>query len=402
MIQYLHKDPNSFITKILSGGFLCGDRLILYQDFGGTYMDNLNEYRNNITEIDAKMAALFEERMENCKKIAEYKQANGLSVRDKKREKELIAKNKDIIKDDDIRSYYVRFLESTIDISCAYQEMTMQGMKVAYGGNEGAFAHIAAKQLFPEARLISMHDFTEAYRSVESGENDLAVLPLENSQAGEVGTVMDLMFSGSLYVRQVFDLPVRHHLLVHKGTKREDIKTVISHPQALAQCGGYLRDLNVETIEAANTSEAAKRVADSNDKTVAAIASEETAKKYGLEILKTDIQDNGSNTTRFAVFSRSAGDNSIKSDASDENFIIMFTTKNEAGALARTLNIIGAHGYNMKSLMSRPLKSLAWNYYFFIEAEGNIHSQNGQYMMQELGALCAELKLVGSYKPRTA
>ncbi|MBE6015133.1 MAG: bifunctional chorismate mutase/prephenate dehydratase [Lachnospiraceae bacterium] len=361
-------------------------------------MDNLKECRDNITEIDAKIAALFEERMKNAKQIAEYKKENGLSVKDETREKELIAHNSKLIEDEDIRSYYVRFLESTLNVSCDYQEMQMNGMKVAYGGKVGAFAHIAAKNLFPKANLISMHDFNEAYESVEKGINDCAVLPLENSMAGDVGTVMDLMFQGSLHVRQVYDLQVRHHLLGLPGAKREDIKSVYSHPQAIAQCSNYLGKQNITTFETANTSLGAAKVKESGDKSIAAIASEETAEAAGLTIIDSDIQNNGINTTRFAVFSRVAEPDEIKTATGDENFIIMFTVKNEAGALAATLNIIGAHGYNMKSLKSRPLKSLPWNYYFYIEAEGNIHSRNGQAMMQELSALCAQLKMVGTYK----
>ena len=118
----------------------------------------------------------------------------------------------------------------------------------------------------------------------------------------------------------------------------------------------------------------------------------------GLTILDERIQDSGVNTTRFAVFSRAADSNKNASRKDEESFILVFTVKNEAGALAQTLNIIGAHGYNMRSLRSRPMKELMWNYYFFIEAEGNVSSQNGQDMLRELSAVCARLKLVGSYQ----
>ena len=156
----------------------------------------------------------------------------------------------------------------------------MNGMKVAYGGTEGAYAYIAAKRLFPGTQLISMSDFGQAYASVESGENDCAVIPIENSMAGDVGTVMDLMFSGSLYIRQIYDLPITHQLLGIKGTTKENIKTVISHPQALAQCGKYISGLKARTETAANTSAAARRVASEGDPTIAAIGSAETAEVF--------------------------------------------------------------------------------------------------------------------------
>ena len=360
-------------------------------------MEELKEYRKNISEIDQKMAILFEERMENCKKIAAYKQKNGLSIRDKKRESDLIAANKEIINDDVIRSYYVNFFKNNIDLSCTYQESLMSGMKIAYSGVEGAFAYIAAKKMFPQAKLISNSDFVEAYKSVEAGDADCAILPIENSLAGEVGTVMDLMYSGSLYINQIFDLPIRHHLLGVPGSSMSDIRSVISHPQAINQCVKYLRKHGLSSETATNTAVAAKLVADGGDTSVGAIASEETAALYGLEILDHDIQDSGTNSTRFAAFSRSLNrhDASIKYD--NEHFILVFTVKNEAGALASTLNIIGAHGYNMRSLKSRPMKDLQWNYYFYIEADGNINNQNGKDMLQELSAICAGLKLVGTY-----
>ena len=361
-------------------------------------MSELKEYRKEITEIDEQMAALFEKRMNTARKIAAYKQDHGLPVRDKLTEAQKIERQKNLIKEEALRSYYVLFLQSVMDISSAYQEAQLMGMKIAYGGVEGAYAYLAAQKLFPASRLSSKPDFTEAYRSVETGDSDCAVLPIENSIAGEVGAVMDLMYQGSLHINQIYDLPIRHRLLGIKGSSKEQIKTVISHSQAIGQCSRYLSRLHVETEAAANTSAAAKRVLERNDPSIAAIASEETAELFGLEILDTDIQNNSMNTTRFAVFSRSPETRSDKKRQDHSCFILVFTVRNEAGALASTLNIIGAHGYNMRNLKSRPLKSLAWNYYFYLEAEGDIYTQNGKEMLQELSALCADLKLVGTFR----
>ncbi len=360
-------------------------------------MDELLACREEIQEIDRQMAELFERRMGVAKRIGAYKQKRGLAVRDKAREAKLIEKNKALIGEDDIRSYYVRFLQETIDLSVALQEKEMGGLKVAYGGVEGAYANIAAKKMFPGANFISKSDFEDAYKSVESGACDCAVLPIENSFAGEVGTVMDLMYTGSLFVNQVYDLPIRHRLLGLPGSSAEKIKTVISHPQALAQCSGYLSKHGMETISERNTSAAAQRLTELQDPTVGVIASEETAELFHLEILNSDIQKPGTNTTRFAVFSRVQNTPSETAKVEDAKFILVFTTKNEAGALASMLSTIGAHGYNMRNLKSRPLKSLPWNYYFYVEGEGNIHTKNGSDMMRELSVLGADIKLVGSY-----
>ena len=360
-------------------------------------MDALLTARKKINEIDTEMAKLFAQRMQACREIAGYKKEHGLSVRDNAREAELIDKRRKELQDDAIEPYYVQFLKNTIDLSCNFQSMLLTGRKVTYCGVEGAFAQIAAERMFPGAQLTAFHTFAEAYAAVENGDYDCAVLPLENSYAGEVGSVMDLIFSGTLYVNQVMDLPIVHHLIATQDAMLDDIKTVVSHPQALDQCSDYIEKHGFETKTYSNTAAAAKYVQEMGDKSVAAIASDEICEKLGLKILESSVNDSKNNTTRFAVFSRAQNCQSTAVKKDDESFMLVFTVKNEAGALAQTLNIIGAHGYNMRTLRSRPMKGLKWNYYFYIEADGNIHSTNGQDMLRELSALCAKLKCVGSY-----
>ncbi len=360
-------------------------------------MNELEICRQEITKIDAEMARLFEARMGVASKIAGYKKEHGISIKDPAREVALINRNRTLIESGDIEEYYVQFIKNVIDLSCDYQSRLISGMRVAYSGTEGAFAQIAAKKMFPYATLLSYPDFESAYRAAENGECDCAVLPLENSYAGEVGAVMDLIFSGSMYVNQVADCTVEHNLLACKGAKLADIKTVVSHSQALSQCASFLHRLGVQTQAHANTALAAKLVRESGDLSVAAIASVETAESLGLEILEKDISDSKNNTTRFAAFSRAQGKHEASVKREDENFILVFTMQNEAGSLAKALNIIGSHGFNMRSLRSRPMKDLQWNYFFYIEAEGNINTEDGQDMLRELSAVCAKLKLAGSY-----
>lgn len=360
-------------------------------------MKDIETSRKEIEEADAQMALLFAKRMKAAAEIAEYKKERGLAIRDTTRESVLLEKNRAYIEDPAIESYYVRFLEETISLSCDYQEELNEGMKTAYCGVEGAFAYIAAKKMFPTSRLISCPDFSKAYSGVEKGLYDCAVLPLENSYAGEVGNVMDLIFSGELFINRVMELPVRHCLIAKKGARIENIKKVISHPQALSQCADYIKAHGFETESAANTAAAAKHLAECDDMTMAAIASEDTAEIFGLTCLECGINDASNNTTRFASVSRKQNVPRAAKLRENENFILVFTVQNKAGALAQTLNIIGAHGYNMRSLQSHPLKGLQWNYYFYIEAEGNVHNENGKAMLQELSAICARLKLVGTF-----
>lgn len=358
-------------------------------------MEELKSVRSKIEKIDSEMAKLFEERMHCVEAVANYKAEHGLSVKDSTRETELIEKNRKLISVPLIEEYYISFLKNSMELSCQYQSRLLKGMKISYCGVEGAFADIASKKMFPSSEHIAFPSFAEAYAAVEKGDCDCAVLPLENSYAGEVGTVMDLVFSGSLYINQVIDLPITHNLISTPDSTADKITTVVSHPQALQQCAGYITKHGLKTVAYSNTAAAAEYVKNSGDPTIAAIASEDTASVYGLKMLVSGINDSKNNSTRFAALSKAKNRPAVP--AKDDNFILVFTVKNEAGALAQMLNILGAHGYNMRNLRSRPMKELQWNYFFYIEAEGNINCENGEDMLREMSALCAKLKLVGTY-----
>ncbi|MCQ2506338.1 MAG: chorismate mutase [Lachnospiraceae bacterium] len=361
-------------------------------------MDDLKNLRDEISAIDKEMIELFEKRMHVASGIAAYKKEHGLTIRDESREEFLIRRNCSLITDKTIEEYYVAFQKNLMDISSSYQNRLNNGMNICYSGVEGAFAYIAAKRMFPSGKLTAYASFEEAYEAVERGEQDCAILPIENSYAGEVGNVMDLMYNGNLYVNQVLDVDIMQNLLAIDGSSIATIKKVVSHPQALAQCDSYIKKHGFETEVYSNTAMAAKYVKELNDPTVAAIASDETAAIYGLNILDAGINSQRSNTTRFASFSRAQNRPLSTGKSDNEHFILVFTVKNEAGALAQTLNIIGAHNFNMKNLRSRPMKNLMWNYFFYIEGEGNINTPDGRDMLTELNAICANLKLVGTYK----
>lgn len=358
-------------------------------------MNKLEEARKSINEIDREMAALFVRRMEAAKLISEYKTERGLPILDQSRENELIARNSEFVEDEILRSYYVNFLKDTMSISRRYQQMLQQGLSVAYSGVEGAFANIAAKNIFPSANQIPFGDFVSAYNAVVNGDCNCAVLPIENSYAGEVSQVIDLMFQGTLYINGIYDLEITHNLLGLPNSDITDIKTVISHPQALEQCSKYIKKHDFETISAGNTAAAAQNLIEKGDKTVAAIASRDTAELYGLKILESRINESSTNTTRFAVFSRSESLPDYKETG--RQFIMVFTVRDETGALAKAINIIGDCGFNMRTLRSRPMKELMWKYYFYVEADGNVYSESGKRMMRELSEYCDHLRIIGSF-----
>ncbi len=357
-------------------------------------MDQLQKARAEIDQVDREMAALFLRRMKAVEMVADYKQAHGLPVLDTAREDAVVQKNVERFADQDIRPYYVEFLRDTMKASRHYQRKRLAGMQVAFSGIEGAFASVAAAKIFPDAKRVPYPDFASAYAAVVNGTCDVAVLPVENSTAGEVGQVIDLMFSGTLVVTGMYGLSITHHLMGKPGAKMEDIRTVVSHPQALAQCDGYIRAHGFKTLQEVNTALAARAVAEGDDPTVAAIASEETAALYGLTVLDHNINDIGMNTTRFVVLSRVAN----LEHETGKHFILTFTVRNEAGFLAKAVNIIGEYGYNMRCLRSRPMKDLLWQYYFYVELEGDLESENGKQMLEALADYCERLKVLGSFR----
>ncbi len=358
--------------------------------------NQLEEARKIINEVDAKMAELFVKRMQAVQSVFEYKKEFGLPILDQSREDAVIQKNVTLIEDEMLKSYYISYLKALMGVSRAYQYRLQNGLRVAYSGVEGAFAHIAAGRIFPESSRISYRDFRSAYNAVASGECDVAVLPIENSYAGEVGQTLDLIFQGGLFINGIYELPIHQNLLGLPDAKVEDIKKVTSHPQALGQCHDYIVFRGFDTEEANNTAVAAKAVVERNDKTVGAIASVETAEIYGLKVLEANINKSGENTTRFAVLSK------VRANAASlENSVLMFTVKNEAGSLATAISIIGQYGYNMTALRSRPLKKHSWQYYFYVEVDGTTENENGRKMLAELGNVCDQLKVAGSFAPHS-
>ena len=357
--------------------------------------NKLEEARQIINEVDAQMAELFAKRMRAAEAVYEYKKEFGLPILDQKREDEVIEKNSALIVDEAIKGYYVDYLKHLMSVSRAYQYRMQRGMKVAYSGVEGAFAHIAAGKIFPKGNRVSYSDFKAAYNGVVNGECDAAVLPIENSYAGEVGQTIDLIFAGELFINGIYELDIHQNLLGLPDATVDDIRKVVSHPQALSQCHDYLKHRGFGTEEAVNTALAAKRVAEGQDKSVGAIASRETAELYGLKVLESNINKSSENTTRFAVLSKAKA-------ASPEltNTVLMFTVGHEAGALANAIGIIGRHGYNMTALRSRPMRKHSWEYYFYVEIDSSTDTEAGAKMLGELGKVCDKLKVAGSFAPR--
>ena len=358
--------------------------------------NKLEEARKMINEVDSQMAELFVKRMRAVEAVCEYKMEFGLPILDQAREDAVIEKNSALVEDDVLKGYYIDYLKNMMSLSRAYQYRMQSGLKIAYSGVEGAFAHIAAGRIFPQGNRVSYSDFKAAYDSVLNGESDVAVLPIENSYAGEVGQTMDLIFSGCLYINGIYELEIHQNLLGLPDASIDDIKKVTSHPQALSQCHDYIQMRGFEAEESNNTALAAKLVAESNDRSLAAIASVETAEIYGLKVIEANINKSGENTTRFAVLSKVKANSPAMTST-----VLMFTVKHESGSLANAIGIIAKYGYNMTALRSRPMKKDSWQYYFYVEIDDTTDTKIGNIMLEELNNVCDRLKVAGTFKPHT-
>lgn len=353
----------------------------------------LLQARARIDEIDREMARLFSERMDAVRQVATYKKQHGLPILDASREAQLIERNAAWIEDEALRAYYINYMKYNMELSRRYQHVLLQGQKIAFSGVSGAFADIAAARIFPDGTRVPCADFRSAYDAVVNGECECAVLPVENSTNGDVSQVLDLAYSGSLWMSGLYDLEIEQCLLAVQGTTLSQIQTVCSHPQALGQCAAYIRRHGWQEREAVNTAVAAQQLAVSQDPSVAVIASRETAALYELQVLDRKINQSSQNVTRFAVFTRSPR----AAMPGDTRFAMIFTVKNEAGSLVRAMQVIGEHGFNLSMLTSRPTKDARWEYYFYVEGEGCLASSAGEQMLQRLQPLCGDIRVMGSF-----
>ncbi len=353
-------------------------------------MDKLSQARMKINDIDARIAPLFEERMRAVEEVIAYKLENGLPIFDAAREDAVIERNLSRIEKEAYRPYYADFLRDVMRVSKQYQRSLVSAGTVVYQGAEGAYAFIALKKLFPHQTARSYETWEDVFAAVENGDAACGVVPFENSYTGEVGEVLDLLYRHGIYIREIYDLPIRHYLLAVPGASLSEIRQVYSHPQALSQCRAFLEPYRFEQIPYLNTAVAAEYVAKSKDRTKAAIASKETAELYGLQVLKENINTSKENTTRFIVISREPG-------RSGNRFSLLFTLRHDAGQLAAVMQVIAQNGFNMECIRSKSMRDLPWQYYFYVEIVGDAASEEAKAMIRQIEPLCTRLKILGAY-----
>ena len=373
---------------------------------------DLLECRNKLDVIDKKIVKLFEERMDICGKVAETKIASGKAVYDAEREKQKLDAVS-AMADSEFNQVAVRELFSQMmSISRKYQysilaehgramklgferldQLPMEGVRVVHQGVEGAYSHAAAIQYFGEkAEIYHVARFEDAMKEVQLGNADYAVMPIENSSAGAVIDMYDLLTRYDNYIVAETFLPVNHAMLGVPGAKLSDVKTVFSHPQALMQCSAFLNDNGLKQISVENTAVAAKRVVEEGDKSQAAIASEIAGKLYGLELLKPFIQNNQGNTTRFVIL---ANRKVYQKDAG--KISLCFELPHTSGSLYNMLGNFIFNHVNMMMIESRPIPGKNWEYRFFVDIEGNLQDAGVKNALRGIGAEAQNFKILGNY-----
>ena len=269
-------------------------------------------------------------------------------------------------------------------------------LKIAYQGVPGAYSYIAAKTIYPDQEYVSCLSFEQAMNSVQSGETDFAMIPVENSNAGRVSDVHFLLPQTGLSIVGEFFLRIQHQLLGLPDAELKDIKTASSHPQALAQCSTFLKKHNIRPVQRIDTALSCQDVINNKDKSQAAIASKSAAEIYGLKILAPDIENANNNTTRFLIMSPKA----VVPEDDGSTFItsFIFKAKNIPAALYKALGGFATNGINITKLESYLLEGKFVSAQFYVEIESHPARQNFKNALEELKFFSSELHILGTYQ----
>ncbi len=373
-----------------------------------------DDYRKIIDTIDSQIVKLFSERMDAAAGIARYKRDNGLPILDAKREYEKLKAVSDAAPEE-LKSYTILLYSLLFELSRAYQyrkighgtdlqekiseaidgseKMLPEFSFVACQGVEGANSQYACEKLFKNPNIMYFSNFDAVFSSLEKGLCKYAVVPVENSFAGTVNSVYDLMMKHNFYIVRSARMKINHSLLAKPGTVLSDIKEIYSHQQAIAQCSDFLATLpGVKLIPCENTAWAAKMVSESDRRDIAAIANPACGKYYGLSSLKQNAENTENNYTRFICISR---DLKILPGASRTS--LMVTLPHEQGSLYKLLSKFYALGINLLKLESRPIPEREFEFMFYFDIDVPVYAPEFLQLMAELPASCESFTYLGSY-----
>lgn len=375
----------------------------------------LNEYRQQIDEIDRQLVDLFVRRMNVAAGVAEYKREHNLPVLDASRERALLNKISELA-GKEFEDYACTLYHSLLELSRSYQHKRLgktsrfyeeiahaieqtpklfpERAVIACQGVEGAYSQIAADRLFPQPNIMFFSSWEKVFDAIESGLCRYGVIPIENSTAGSVKKVYDLMISRNFRIVRTVRIKIDHNLLVKPGAKLKEIKEIFSHEQAISQCAGFLASLgpDVKITRVENTAKAAQMVAESQRTDVASLSSRSCASQYGLEVLASAVQDNGNNHTRFICIS-----NQPEIYPGADRTSLMLVTPHRPGALYRILSRFNALGINLIKLESRPRPDTDFEFMFYFDLEASVYSPKLAQLLAELEQECEDFSYLGSY-----
>ncbi len=375
---------------------------------------DIKQLRDRIDEIDSDLVRLFVQRMHVAAEIADYKKENNLPIYMPAREREKLQSVADLAGED--MANYTRVLYSMLfELSRSYQskrntsatplyaritssiektpKLFPQSAMVACQGVEGAYSQVACEKIFKSPLIMYCKNFDGVFNAIEQGLCQYGILPIENSTAGSVKKVYDLMIHHNFSIVKTFRLKIDHHLLAKPGTKAENITEIYSHEQAINQCTGFLKRFpNAKIIPVENTAVAAKMVSESERADIAAISAKHCAELYGLECLVPSVQDEGNNRTRFICISKN-----LEIYPGSDRTSIMLILPHKPGALYKVLARMYVLGINVIKLESRPIPDRDFEFMFYFDLETSIYSEEFVQLMCELDDLCEEFTYLGSY-----
>ena len=379
-------------------------------------MEELQNLRNEIDKLDDQISKLFQERIKVAGKIGKIKGENGINVSHPQREKEIINRvtksapdeAKSIIK----QLYENIFLLSKIHQSnfinvqsptadkireslCDKKLSLPVSALVACQGVDGAYSGIAAEKLFEISDIMYFKNFEDVFNAVDKGLCEYGVLPIENSTAGSVLEVYDLMEKHNFYIVESIRMQISHVIAIKNTSSIDKVKKVYSHQQALNQCSKYVKNLGAETIALENTAVAAKFVADCDSDDVAVICSERCAEIYGLKIVEKGVQDSKSNFTRFICISKQ-----MQFLSGADKVSVMTSLQNKVGSLNKMLSRFASQGLNLTKLESRPISGLQFEFMFYFDFEGNLENEGIINLMAELENSSEKFVFLGCYKEK--
>lgn len=374
------------------------------------YQARLGKLREEIDEIDGQLLPLFLRRMDCSQRVAQLKGEAGMPVFSPQREQAILDKVREQGGEDGDAA--AALYRSIMAISRAKQHKILQnggalrelertaartlhteGARVVCQGVVGAFSHKAARSFFGEISPSFEPTFQQVFEDVATGSAGFGVLPVENSAAGSVTAVYDLILRYRFYIVGAVDVKVEHCLAAGKGTGTPT--AAASHPQALSQCSGYLKSHGLKALEWSNTAAAAQYVAQECPPGVAAVCSKEAAREYGLQILQENIQNEAENTTRFIVISKDA---ILPGDAG--KISLCFSLPHETGSLSSVLERFAMEGLNLTKIESRPLPGKNFEYDFYLDFTGNIHHPKTLDLICALQDELPRFSFLGNYSER--